>query len=170
MGVRETINQSKGAKIAVAAVVLLTIGYLGFRAVRGSSAQKFENFFTTDDGATWFPDSAEKLAPFDHNGKQAVQCFVYKAGPSGKPWVSHLQRYTAEGLKQAKEKISGATGPTGPMMGFSAMQKATVEVKKPLTGDKGWVPITDPRAAAIIDVKPPDGSTAEVLPLDPNDF
>jgi len=166
MGVRETLNENKAVKITVVSVIVIVIGFFLFRSTVGERTGTPKAFFTDDDGATWFADEITKLPPFDHNGKRAVMCFVYKTGPNGKPWVSHLQRYTAEGIKQRTQQMNDKN--FNPM-GFEAMQRTTVEVKEAKTGDKGWVSISDPAAAKIQELKSPDGGTGEILPVDPNE-
>ena len=166
MGVRETLNENRAVKITVISVIVLVFAVWLFQSTVGQRSSTPKAFFTVDDGATWFADDITKMPPFDHNGKQAVMCFVYKTGPNGKPWVSHLQRYTAEGIKMRTQQMNEKN--FNPM-GFEAMQRNTVEVKEAKTGDKGWVSISDPAAMKIQELKSPEGETGEILPVDPNE-
>jgi hypothetical protein len=115
-------------------------------------------WFTIDDGKTWFADDASRIPPFDCQGKPAVLCFVYKSR-GHQPWVSHLLRYTPKGKKILEERRHKGGG-------VNTMGVSLSEVKKP--GAAVWISTGDPRAVEIQDVKCPDGSTAEVEPLDPN--
>lgn len=165
MEVRDALNKNRTVTVVI--LVLLGIGAAWWllSSTNVTSSGKPRAFYTTDDGATWFVDDADKLPPFDHNGQKAVMCFVYKAGPDGAPFVSHLQRFTPEGIKQIQDaKASKEFNPVG----FNPGQRATVEVKPPKTGDKGWLPVNDPRALAIQKVKLPAGAAGELIPVDPN--
>lgn len=181
MGIRESLNQNRtaGLAVTVGTIALAAVALLWFSG-NGSAAGKGmgQAFYTVDDGATWFTEDAGKIPPFDHKGQQAVLCYVYKCGPDGKPWVSHLMRYTSEGKKQREERRSGGAGGAGAgggagggpvdLIGTENFMRANIEVKEAKTGDKDWVRISDPRAAGIQELKCPDGSAGEIMPVDPN--
>ncbi len=165
MGVREALNKNGAAKVVIGALLVLGALWWLMSSTNVAGQGKPKAFYTTDDGATWFADDADKLPPFDHDGKKAVMCFVYKAGERGTPFVSHLQRFTPEGIKQIEDaKSSKEFNPVG----FNSSQRATVEIKLPKTGDKGWLPVNDPRALAIQQVKLPAGASGELIAVDPN--
>lgn len=123
-------------------------------------------FYTVDDGATWFVDDANKLPPFDHEGKPAVACYVYKCGNAGQPWVSHLMRYTAAGKMQREQQ---RTDPNAEFNMSMSNVGTNLEVKEANSGDQEWVSINDPRAAGIQELKCADGSRDNITPLDPNE-
>ena len=166
MGLRESINNNKGIGVTVGvcliavAVVAIVWPSTGGSAGRGGAGKAF---YTVDDGTTWFIDDANKVVPFDHHGKQAVACYVYRCGESGQPWVSHLMRYTPDGKKLREQEQAPESAE---FMSTTAGQM-NVEVKKPK--DPGeWISVTDPRAAAIQELKCPDGSKQNMIALDPN--
>jgi len=99
-------------------------------------------WFTDDDGKTFFADVARKDVPFQRNGKEVVECAVYKNGEKGPPFVNHLIRYDAKtGVRQ---------------------------VKKPLAPSQTWVSFSDRGAMALSRPKNPDGSPMDAILVDPN--
>ena len=124
-------------------------------------------FYTVDDGASWFKDEADKIAPYDYKGRQAVMCFVYKCGDKGQPWISHLMRYTAEGKRQREEQVKNKGGVN--LVGSDSLLRPQLEVKEAKSGDTAWVSVNDPRAAEIQKLQCPDGSTNDITPVDPNE-
>lgn len=167
MGLRESINNHRGIGVTVGvcliAIALIAIVWPSIGGSAGRGAGKA--FYTVDDGATWFADDATKLAPFDYKGKQAVACYVYKCGESGPSWVSHLMRYTPEGKRQREQQ---RTSDDGALMVAQALVQSNIEVKE-AKGTGEWVSVNDPRAARIQEVRCPDGSKENIIPLDPNE-
>jgi len=103
-------------------------------------------WFSTDDGKTWFADSADNLPPFDKDGKPANRAYLYRKS-GGQPVVVFLERYTPNALSQ----LNDLKKPTGrpPEIGLRERIIAVgVEVKKP--GDQSWINVSDPRAAGVM--------------------
>ena len=100
---------------------------------------------------------------FERNGKQAVGCVVVRCGNS-KPRVAYLLRRTPE----SKKTLEGG-GPTDALADPNSLSSrmSGVEVKRPETGDTGWLRMDDRRAQDIMELKCLDGSTGEVI--DPNE-
>src|SRR2546422_10453637 len=99
MSIREALNRHKALTTAVAAVVsIVAIGILYWIASGGSVAREGHlAWFTDDDGKTWFADDVNRLTPFDHNGRQAVMCFVYTCDGGKTKFVLYLSRCSAAG-------------------------------------------------------------------------
>jgi hypothetical protein len=113
-------------------------------------------FYTTDDGASYFP-AARQMPPFDHNGKPAVQAFVFEFGDSKS--VGYLMRGTPEAVKRlTKAGKDGAAATLG-------MQPADWEVKRP--GGPAWISMADPRAINVVSPQPPAGATGVARLLEP---
>jgi hypothetical protein len=164
MSLRETLNTRPrlasgiAAGCAAVAVLLAVAHVMDLRAAPIGAAKPEHAFFTVDDGKTWFVDDAAKLAPFDHNGQQAVRAYVCEC--DGKQYVNHLERYTDAG-KQAMTRVREAAkkGPPPGMLVFAAQQKGR-EVKRP--GDAKWVPASKTAVAGPIALpKKPDGAANE---------
>jgi hypothetical protein len=164
MSLRETLNARPKlaggivAGCAAAAVLLVVAHVLDLRAAPIGSAKPERAFFTVDDGKTWFVDDASQLAPFDHNGQQAVRAYVCEC--DGKQYVNHLERYTDAGKKaMTKVREMAKKGPPPGMLVFTAQQRGR-EVKKP--GDGKWVPASNTAVAGPIAMpKRPDGAASE---------
>jgi hypothetical protein len=107
-------------------------------------------FFTTDDGVTLFADSLLLKPPFDHDGRQAVRAYVFKA--DGPQWVQYLEKYSDAGKRQSDVYQSSPPGTVPPPSDSEWL------VKRP--GDRDWVPLTASEAANIIEPRSPDGGDA----------
>lgn len=163
MGLRDALNERPKLGGAIAGgfvVVALLIGM--FQVIRSHpptiSDKPERAFFTVDDGKTWFVDDVTRLAPFDHDGKQAVRCYIVDC--NGRRFVNHLERYTDEG-KQAMAQVREAAkhGPPPGRLVALAQQRGR-EVKRP--GDSKWVKMSDGAAAtAIVAPRCPDGASGE---------
>ena len=148
MNVRESLNSHPGIGAAIAVVAVLICGWLIFHQTRPEKEPPpLMVYYTDDDGATWFTDSPTCIPPYDHNGKQAVRCFVFQDG--GKTFAGYLREDTPELARRVKANL-GSTN--------DALAAGTL-VKRP--GDKEWIPMSDPRSQAIVNL----GATAtEVEP------
>ena len=82
MGVRERLNRNPRLAAIVMAVLLLVAGVavaLQFSdGAHAAGTASDKAFFTIDDGATWFADDAARIAPFQHDGKEAVRAYVFE--------------------------------------------------------------------------------------------
>lgn len=163
MGLRDTLKERPklGGILAGAFVVAaLLIGMIQVvRLHPPTVSDKPERaFFTVDDGKTWFVDDVTRLAPFDHEGKEAVRAYVAEC--NGKKFVNHMERYTDEG-KQAMAKVHDAAkkGPPPGMLVAMAQQRGR-ELKRP--GDPKWHKVSEGTAAtAIMTPQCPEGSSGE---------
>jgi hypothetical protein len=88
-----------------------------------------EAFYTTDDGKTLFADDAAKVAPFDHDGRQAVRAYVFTCDGGTTGFVQYLEKYSDE-VKRQLEPQSGRPGWRPPT--------SMALVKRPGPGQ--WVP------------------------------
>jgi len=156
MGLRDRLNQNGGlvTGIITAVVVLATaLAVVQVMASRRKIQTKLpDSFYTVDDGKTFFKANSENVAPFDYDGKQAVQAYVFEA--NGKRFVGFLERYTPEAKKAIAE---GKATPQTQVYGR--------ELKRP--GDPTWIKSGDFAAVGrVTDVRAPDGS-AGLEPVEP---
>ena len=167
MGIRESINRHSkvtgtvSAVLAVGALSLVIWSMMG-SSLDGSSGEKA--LFTDDDAKTWFADDAERVTPFDHNGKQAVMCFVYTCDGGKTKFVSYMTRLTAESKKQREGQMAKAKG-KGINPRTAIMPGAAMEVKRP--GEATWVNMNDARAQEITELRCPDGTRHNLIAVDP---
>lgn len=166
MDARELLSKHPRITIGLSlAVCLLAIGYLVLSMFGDSLVSEPRKvWFTNDDGKTWFAADAAKKAPFDHDGKPAVMCFVYTCDGGKTKWVSHLLRYTAE----SKKRISEAAAKLGVPEEKIEPGAMAMEVKEAGTGGTGWVSTMDGQAAQIMELRCPDGSKGNITEVDPN--
>src|SRR5687768_1133376 len=130
MGVRETINEKPRLVAGIAAgVVVIACAFIALRMSNAGPGEPSDKaFFTTDDGKTWFVDEATKISPFQRDGKEAVRAYVFDC--NGKPFVNHVERYTADGRK-AVETALAAKGAGQPADVAGQLRLSGAEVKKP---------------------------------------
>jgi hypothetical protein len=169
VGFREIVNENRSVTVgAMIGVIVLAIAWILYYCF-GGAATTGQLYYTVDDGLTYFADDADRLSPYDHKGKQAVRCFVYKCGENGTPFVAYLERYTADGLKLRQQQMKDKNiDPTEPETGASLLEvKAPASRKNAPTRD--WVKDTDPRARAIETVACPDGSKNRIILVVPNE-
>jgi hypothetical protein len=136
LGLRETINRHP--QISTTVVVCLAVAGVVAIAMelRGNDGKPpAKNFFSIDDGKTWFVDSSNKLPPFDYGGGKAVRCYLFK-GPKGK-FVGLLEKYD----DNTRAQLANKTGP--PSYG-----EIPVLVKKP--GDKDWQSVGATQEAMLL--------------------
>jgi len=158
MGIRESINRNPKVAVGVGAgLVAFTLVFVLFQVMDLSGSTRVPSadehaFFTVDDGKTWFVGDIKTLAPFDHDGKQAVRAYVYEC--DRQQFVGWLERYTPEGKKARQQVVEAAkTGrPDGRLVSVSSMTGR--EIKRP--GDVNWTVANDtPKVEAITTVHCP---------------
>lgn len=167
MSLRDKLKNHPRAAAGIAVTALaIGIGFIalqlqgGIAGLRGNRA-----FFTTDDGATTFVDSADLLPPFPHDGKQAVRAYVFEC--NGKRFVNHLERLTPERQKLAQaaaDALKAGKPPPRPPASAGRTVNWGLEYKRP--GDKDWIPGGDlARTSKLLQAKCPDGHDS--LPVQP---
>ncbi|HWP40813.1 MAG TPA: hypothetical protein VNL70_07795 [Tepidisphaeraceae bacterium] len=161
MGVRDSLNQNpKVAAVVIGVAILAAVGLL-IAQLRSTSdgvpglTPGVKEWFTIDDGKTWFADDGMKLPPFEHQGKIAYRVRVWTCDGGKTTFASHLERINAQ-AKAKLEQMKPEHRPISP-------EYQMIEVKPPLTGDQGWVPVGTPQAAEIMTPRCPPGQNPENL-------
>jgi hypothetical protein len=169
VGIRETLNQNPNVTTGLTAfIIIVAVAAIVWQISRGNSPVGGNGgeraFFTIDDGKSTFTDDVTKLPPFDYQGKPAYRAYVFACKGGKIRFVGYLERYT----KDAKAKIDEARVRKLPMDPAFAesLNSSGIEVKPPLTGDAGWLLRGDPKSAAILTPRCPDGSN-DVEPVFP---
>src|SRR5262245_14730257 len=127
MGVREVVNQRRGIVVACAAVAILialALALMPSSATPSKGASGASDWYTIDDGKSWFADDAGRFPPFEYQGKTAYRCRVWTCDDGKTKFVSHLERFTVEAKKKLEAMPSQDTG--------SSLESRMIEVKKPL--------------------------------------
>ena len=157
MGAREWIEKNKNLSTAASVVLLVIgIGYMVYQFLPERPQTK--EWYTIDDGKTWFRDSIRKVPPFQQDGKEAVLAKVYKC--HGQTYVGYMKRYKPE-AKRKMEEYRAAEDAGKPTDGINiAGTDWQLEFKRP--GEKQWYSDLDKRAE-IMDVKCPHGTKEDPL-------
>jgi len=141
--------------VTLVMVVTAVVFAIWYSRAAPSAAFVTRDFFSDDDGTTWFVDDGTKLAPFDHNGKQAVLAKVFKCG-DGKMFVGYLEKLSDD----VKERVESARA-AGPAHGGISKADPTgfngLMMKKPHASE--WIKSNDPAADDVRKVTCPDGGT-----------
>jgi hypothetical protein len=166
MSLREKLDKNPAVAMVAAGILVVLAGSILVYAYRPARLPETSKaFFSSDDGQTWFTDSAYLLPPFDHDGAQAVSAVVFSGADGGKPFCGYLTRYTPEGRAQLSAAMADAKArslPPSSVQLFSnpGFLNRYMEVRAPGPG-KPWVRSGDPRASEILSVRAPNGSAAE---------
>jgi hypothetical protein len=138
MGIREKLNNSKKLGVGVGIGFLLlaiVVLYLTFRDTTPPALEKA--FFSIDDGKTYFTDDIKKVAPFQHDGKEAVRAYVYDQG--GAKIVAYLERFTPAAKPKMEALLAGNDGSLKAQSELGQfLMENPAEIKRP--GDKTWLP------------------------------
>ncbi len=164
MGIRETVNQNPAITTGVTiGIIVIALGIIMYQLFGNSGYRVVtENYYTIDDGQSYFTDEANKVAPFDKDGKQAVRCYVFKCS-DGKPFVAYLERMNEKFKDKYAEALKAQQNPDN--AGQAGMEAEEFrmqgqEVKKP--GDEKWVNQQSPEAEKITQITCPDGDLSKL--------
>jgi len=166
MGIRETLNQNPGITTAgTAGIILVALGFIVYQLMgSGSPKIQTESYYTIDDGKTWFADDINKVAPFIHQGKEAVRIFIFSCDGGKTKFVPYLQKYSDEAKKKLEASREGANARPNFPPDFvlqEEIQMTGTLVKRP--GDDKWVKQMDPASVDVTEIKCPDGGKMENL-------
>ena len=143
---------------AIGAAVLVAAFFVwrSTTAPAGVPLASQQAFYSDDDGASYFVDSADKLPPFPRNDKTVYRAAVFTCDTEKTRFVGYLERYPDEARKQLQAArdaaASGAKQLPRPSMAMTA-----VEVKKPGPGNP-WVRRNSREGAAVMEVTCPPSS------------
>jgi hypothetical protein len=150
LGIRETINRHSVVSTTVMiCMVVVAVVVIGLELRGNNGKPPANNYYTSDDGKTWFVDSASKLPPFDHDGAAAVRCYVFK-GSNG-TFAGLLEKYS----DSTRDHLASLPEEKRPF-------DSGVLVKKP--GEKDWKAMSpDQQSMVLMHITGPDGTGAERL-------
>jgi hypothetical protein len=160
VGIRETLNKNQtlttGATIGIIVIAIVIIVW----QMMPEKPQRIltKAYYTVDDGKTWFEDTADKLAPYDHEGKEAVRAHLFRCGENGEKFVGYLEKLDPRAKARLDEFNSNPSNKGRVMPGQAEMEEGARLVKRP--GAPKWMPEASPNAAQITTIKCKDGSYA----------
>ena len=160
MGIRETLNKNQALTTgATIGIIVLAIIIIVWQMMPEKPPRLLtKSYYTDDDGRTWFEDSADKLVPFDHGGKEAVRAHLFKCGENGEKFVGYLEKLDPRAKARLDEFNSNPNNRGRVMPGQAEMEEGARLVKRP--GDKNWMLDTNPNAGRLTTIKCKDGSYA----------
>ena len=125
--------------VAALAVVVASVAWSQFR----SPPELTRSWFTIDDGKTYFADDITKVPPFTKDLKTVYGCEVFTCDGGKTTFVGFLVRYRDGAEQELKSLVKPAASSGTEMEDYFARRNAievrTREVKRPQTGDNGWV-------------------------------
>jgi hypothetical protein len=177
MGIRETLNEKPQITTGIAAGVIgIALLYIIFQFIGGGGNDigqpVTQQWYTVDDGKTWFAGSVDEIPPFKHEGKDAVRVHIFTCDEGTTKIVSYLERFTPDAQKKLKEhrekaKAAAATASqAGPPPDIGLMEQiytTGMEVKKANDANGKWTSVTRPEANALRSIACPQGQNAENL-------
>jgi hypothetical protein len=166
VGIRESLNENPQAVVkGLGVVFLFALVLLIWHFWPGSKVKvTAKEFYSDDDGTTWFADDAGKIPPFDHNGKEAVLAKVYICGSH--KFVGYLEKFSPEAREKMLNPQPQQTGPGMKKTNNVIDPRAGILYKKP--HDENWVSQMDLEAyKRTVQVHCPSGSDNALLPWVP---
>ncbi len=166
MSIRERMQTNRLLGVGVGIGLLLIAGIaLAIQFWPQKKANLALQYFTDDDGQTWFSDDISNIAPFDHNGKTAVIAEVFTYDDGSKRYCAYLAKYTPEGKKKldaqiADAKAKGQPPNEVPLLHDPFFMRANMMVKLPGSNNP-WLAYTDPSTSQVFSIHTPDGSAAD---------
>lgn len=163
MGIREKLNQNPGITTGITiGIIVIALGAIAWQLFGGGDnfSPITQMYYTTDDGQTYFADDANKMSPFEKDGKEAVRCYVFKCS-DGKPFVAYLERLSKEARPKYEAAIkaqqnAGENNPGAGVIDAEMILMEWTEVKRP--GDSKWVLRRSREAEQVTLVTCPDGN------------
>lgn len=141
MSLREIIDkhpkQSVGIIAAIAVFSLTVSLFLTFKSDRPISIS--QSFFTDDDGKTWFVDSADRLPPFDHNGKTAVRALLFTCSDHKGEFVGYLERYSEKIRKRLETSANAVAAGKPATLSIASPEVSVFGTEVKLPGKSVWV-------------------------------
>jgi hypothetical protein len=159
--VRESLQKNRKLGLMFAAILCICAAAISFHYLwpRAQRVDPTVEFYSDDDGQTFFKDNVYKFPPFDHNGKTAVQAVVGES--EGHYFVAYLARYTPDAQKQLQQKYDDAVknnlSVQQTVLDFISTPPISMEgmeIKLPGSGHE-WMPRSQLRN---LDVKAPNGN------------
>jgi hypothetical protein len=138
------LNKNPLVAAGFTAVTIVFVILMLFFQLRGDSNAATDRplprmFYTVDDGKSYFPETIDKVPPFStSDNKTAYRAWVVKC-KSGEPFVAYVEKYS----DGEKKRIDGLFGDpklrTVAIEAVMSPQVPTTLIKKPGTGDSGWL-------------------------------
>jgi hypothetical protein len=156
VGIREAVNRNARWAVPLAIVPLLVLVVVVMRSESGieAKAKPLQVYFTDDGGKSFFTDDNTKFPPFDRNGKEAVEAFLFTCDGKKTSFVGYMMKYTPAGQQAL---YAAEANPQGDYTdALEKMKPQDILYRAP--GSSEWLPSNDPRVAKIRRVTCPGSS------------
>ena len=102
--------------MGIVAVGVIAVAIFAVHSMRGDrhKINTWSRYYTCDDGKTLFEDDAPHVAPFDHDGHEAVEAYLIPGRDPGPESVWYLAKWSDEG-KQIMEGSNASPGAGKPL-------------------------------------------------------
>jgi len=156
MRVRPFLNRHPAATVGVVLVlVALAVASIIYQ-LRPVSEIGFiprKDFYSDDDGQTWFVDDVDKITPFEHGGKPAVLVRLFTCDGGRTKFVGYLERLPDGAVEKYRERLHLPSDAVPEADEVAEVAGSLVKRK----GDPEWVPSSDGlKYAQIVRVYCPD--------------
>ncbi len=166
MGMREKLGEKPIAAIAGAASLVVLAGIIIAHSYwPEKKADLSSQYYSDDDGQTWFADSTYLVPPFEHNGKTAVIAAVFSYDDGKKQFCAYLAKFTPEAKQQlesalAEAKVAGKPPGSVSLYRDPRFMSQGMLAKRPGAGNP-WISYGDPRSSEVLSPHSPDGSVVD---------
>jgi len=114
-----------------------------------------KDFYTVDDGETWFVDDIDKITPFDHDGKPAVLVHLFTCDGGKARFVGYLEKLPDGAVEKYRARMNFPASATPEADDVAEMVGSLVKRK----GEMEWVASIDrERFEQITQVHCPGGT------------
>ena len=144
MDVREAINKNPKTGLALFGVIVVLGLAFAISSLKSDTPTRVTKaFYSVDEGKTWFVDSADRIPPYDKDGKTAVRVKLFVCSNDNKQFVGYLERYSSAYKTRLDAGVAAIAAGKTPVLSLNSqeVQMNGVEVKRP--GDSTWAPATD---------------------------
>jgi hypothetical protein len=156
MGLREQMNKKPALTggVVIGVIVIAAAWLVHWHGAGSGVVVRNQIYFSDDDGKSYYSDAMTNLAPYTHNGRDAVIAHVFQIG-SNPPFIAYLEKFTDD----MKAQMSQQPPP-------DVDSDAGTLVKRP--GDKDWELVTDSAGRTIrLSIVPPAGQPGQPVPVVP---
>ena len=157
MSARAFLNRRPAVTVGVVAVLTaLAVAFIVYQLRPESEGPpvRLKDFYTVDDGETWFADDVNKVTPFDHGGKPAVLIRLFTCDGGKTRFVGYLEKLPDGAVDAYRSRMHVSAGDVPEADEVAQVVGSLVKRK----GDAQWVPSSDgERFGQIKGVRCPDG-------------
>ena len=166
MSLRESLNRHPALGIG-AVCVLLVSAVVVWACTAQWSLSSSRTYYSIDDGKTTFVDRSDRIAPFEHDGQQAVRAHVYSYDGDKTTFVAYLERYTASAKQDIESRLAQGNKRLSDRVLMQISMNGGQEVKKAGDPKTPWVNSREIAVAIKIIAVPPSPAGVAAQEINP---